>query len=101
MRVKPGARIRHCSAQILFAAVVANEVFHEYGRELVITSGTDGKHSRTSLHYRGDAIDLRTREFDESVVQDVADTIAERLGPDFDVVVETTHIHLEYQPKGQ
>ncbi len=101
MRVKPGARIRHCSAQILFAAVVANEVFHEYGRELVITSGTDGKHSRTSLHYRGDAIDLRTRELDPSVVEAVAGEIRNRLGPDFDVVVERTHIHMEYQPEGQ
>ncbi len=99
MRLKPGARIRHCNPEILWAGNVAAWVYDKAGQELVITSGTDGSHSRSSRHYQGDALDLRTWYFDPEKRLWVRDAIAERVGPDFDVVLESNHIHMEYDPK--
>lgn len=65
--------------------------------EFVITSGADGRHSLTSLHYSGNALDLRRRNLrnPEGVVERLKDT----LGIDYDVILEATHIHVEYQPR--
>lgn len=82
------------------------------GRVLVITSGSEGKkgdgvHKNSSLHYpenspsgKGRAIDVR--DFDESAgdIQKSHDALEHVLGSDYDVVIESTHIHIEYQPKG-
>ena len=69
------------------------------GREAIITTARDGEHSRTSLHYRGRALDLRTRDLTESQKTLYRDSLAEALGDDWDVVLETTHIHVEFDPK--
>ena len=40
---------------------IIDEVYRDYlGHEVVITSCTDGKHSATSRHYLGTAVDVRT-----------------------------------------
>jgi hypothetical protein len=67
---------------------------------MVVTSVNDGSHSYSSLHYSGCAADLRIRNLPEHTMpEDVANEIKERLGKDFDVIVEKDHIHMEYQPK--
>jgi hypothetical protein len=74
-------------------------------RKLVVTSVCDGRHKKGSLHYKGLAFDVRTwanGEGEQLGVDDkeiMAKDYREVLGPDFDVVVESTHIHIEYQPK--
>jgi len=78
---------------------VANDVYNMYGQELVITSVCDGKHSYTSLHYTGCAFDCRIRYFTTDEQLNVALDIQNRLGKDFDVIAETDHIHIEYQPR--
>jgi len=70
----------------------------------VITSANDGRHKRSSAHYRGMAVDLRTFDKDgEQLPPDersrLADLISDLLGEDFDVVPESDHIHVEYDPK--
>lgn len=67
----------------------------------VITAATDGPHSRASLHYSGSALDFRTRDLglDRHGMESLAKTLRERLGHDFDVVLEETHLHVEWQPK--
>ncbi len=52
-----------------------------------------------SLHYAGAAIDIRTRDIPLADVQKLIARIKACLGEDFDVVLETDHLHLEYQPK--
>ena len=69
------------------------------GRKAVITSGRDGKHKTNSLHYAGKAIDIRTRDLKKSLVQKLARALRSKLGGKFDVVVETDHIHIEFDPK--
>ena len=63
--------------------------------EAVITSGRDGKHKVDSFHYTGKAFDLRTNH----VLQALTDAIKDELGPHYDVLLETDHIHVEWDPK--
>lgn len=101
MRFKKGVDPRGIRSELVLALFVASGVYSRYGQELVVTSLNDSKHSYGSLHYSGAAADLRTHYFAEGVVEEVAKDLREALGDfdNFDVVVEKTHIHLEYQPK--
>ena len=68
------------------------------GGEAVLTSTWEGKHSSGSLHYQHKAVDFRRPS---SVIDALAatGTIKRALGPDYDVVLEDTHIHVEFDPK--
>lgn len=91
------------STQILLAIMVAEEVYAEEGAELVITSLNDGRHSKTSLHYSGNAVDLRVWQLPNH--EATAKEIKNRLNVHYDVIAESTssgnpsHIHIEYQPR--
>ncbi len=87
------------SPQLLFGLIVANQVYEEYQYGCHITSLNDATHSRTSLHYRGDAADLRTRHMADEDKQLVRDEIKKRLNVHWDVILEGDHIHLEFQPR--
>lgn len=65
---------------------------------MTITSGNDGKHMRGSKHYTNEAIDIRINDMQNP--KRVSDEIAFYLGKNYDVVLEPTHIHIEYDPKG-
>ncbi len=99
MRLKTGVNTFGLRPELLLGLMVADAVWREHGRELVVTSLNDGRHSKTSLHYAGCAADLRTRYFHD--VERVAADLRDALGynPDYDVVEERDHIHFEYQPK--
>lgn len=102
MRLKTGVDISNIQPQIVFALIPADALYRDEGIECVITSGRDGKHSLTSLHYSGNAVDLRTRDLkvkDSFLPSLIRDRLADRLGVDYDVILEKTHIHLEYQPR--
>lgn len=84
---------------------VAELVFASHGYETIVTSARDSEHSATSLHYSGDALDFRTRHIPTlEVKQAVTVDLRQRLGRDYDVILESTgtpneHIHVEYDPK--
>ena len=98
--LKHSARITGLRPEILFAIIVADGVWRDknLGRA-TITSGTDGKHSSGSKHYIGAAIDLRTMNLTNDQIQFAATELKERLGVEYDVVVEGDHLHLEHDPK--
>ncbi len=100
IRIKPGVSVRGLRPELVLALVVAKQVFAPRQVECVITSGTDGKHSHGSLHYVGQALDFRTRELTLEQQDRVKQELQERLGAEYDVVLEATHIHIEFQPKG-
>lgn len=68
------------------------------GRPAIVTSARDGEHSANSLHYKGKAIDLRTKDLQRGVASLYAAELQRILGSDYDVVLESTHIHVEYDP---
>jgi hypothetical protein len=97
MLLKPGVRVYGIRPEMVLALVAADRIWQRHGSELVVTSVMDGTHSRGSLHYAGCAVDLRTWHLDD--IAAAAQELREALGEDFDVVVEASHVHLEYQAK--
>ena len=67
------------------------------GRDAMITSARDGRHMSSSLHFSGKAIDLRTRDMGGKEKL-VVEALKKKLGKSFDIVLESDHIHLEYDP---
>ena len=119
MTLKPGVKLSGIDGPAIVAAIVADQVYAAHGLEMVWTSALDGRHSATSLHYKGKAIDARLPSrcdptpgrpaptaFDLELDKRVTRDIQEQLGPEFDVVLETHqperlnwHIHIEHDPK--
>lgn len=66
-------------------------------QELVVTSTYEGNHSEGSLHYCDEAVDIRRGKNGHKC----RDEIKRRLGDDYDVILESDHIHIEYDPKGR
>lgn len=85
--------------KMLDALVEIAQVYAYHGVDCVITSCNDGQHSRQSWHYRGRALDFRTRTLDRDGQHDLFETVTNNLGPDYDVILEPTHLHVEYDPK--
>lgn len=99
MRIKSGVNISGIRPEIVLALIIARSVYSEHNTPLVVTCVQDGKHMPGSLHYLGLAADIRTGDLkpkDRSVVRK---KLKESLGPQYDVVLEKTHIHIEFQPK--
>ena len=67
------------------------------GKEMVITSTYEGTHMASSLHYQNKAIDIRLPK--QSLLDNVILALRKLLGRDYDVVVSTHCIHIEYDPK--
>lgn len=65
--------------------------------EMTITSGNDGVHMKESKHYTNEAIDIRRRDMINAVK--TARVIKVVLGNKYDVILESTHIHIEYDAK--
>ena len=68
------------------------KVFSIHGEDIFITSLRDGNHGEGSLHYDGLAFDIR---FSDNIS---FGEIKAALGPNWDVVYESDHIHCEYDP---
>lgn len=100
MRFKDGVDAR-LTAEIIPVLLDAERIWTEHGRAegVTITSGRDGRHKVGSLHYTGNAVDLRTRYWSETEKHAVSVELQAVLGLDYDVVVERDHIHVEYDPK--
>jgi hypothetical protein len=101
MKIKDSTvKISGICTELAIALLMANEVYQKYGHEMVITSIKDGKHMDGSKHYIGAGADLRIKNFNRvPTVMAVMDEIREKVGADFDVVLESDHIHIEFDPK--
>lgn len=82
---------------------------------VIVTSCDDSTHGKTSFHYIGRALDLRCfgnrsgaintaeahsiplRPSQITAAQLWVERLKQALGPAFDVVLESDHIHIEYQ----
>ena len=95
--IKNGVDLRGLSPQMALAYTIACRCYGQY--DCVITSANDSKHGPNSLHYKGQALDLRTRHLNGQGLQAVYLKLKESLGEQFDVVLESDHIHVEWDPK--
>lgn len=96
--IKHGVRVFGVRPEIVLALMVAKDVFtsHGQGAAFVVTSIMEGVHSRASIHYTGGAADLRRPIIRAAEI--VAD-MKQKLGDDYDVILESDHLHIEFQPK--
>ena len=101
MKIKEGVKIEGLHIKMRPVLIACERIWKENGQELVVTSGLNGIHSAGSLHYYGRAVDLRTRYFDSRErIDRIAEMVRTELGQDYDVVVENSHIHAEWDKKG-
>ena len=98
MQFKDGVRwSSNVHPSLWFARAVLDSVTQKaVGRPAIITSVLDGTHSANSLHYEGRALDLRTRDLTAEQIEEYATALRSGLGQGWDVVVEKTHIHIEW-----
>ena len=97
LKLKPGVAVAGIRPEMMLAVIAAERAFSS--ADCIITSALDGRHSLTSLHYAGQAIDLRTRHVSKATAETVVAVLKEALTIDYDVILESTHIHVEFQPK--
>ena len=100
MNIKQGVKLTGIKAEIVVALMIAQETARTYNQHyrITVTSVTDGTHSKGSLHYVGQAADIRVNDMPFDVLKYV-DSLKLALKENYDVVFEKTHIHIEYQPK--
>jgi len=101
IRYKPGVKVKGIQPEIVLAIQVAYSGYRDMYQsgDMVVTSVMDGVHSANSLHYKGLAVDLRTRDMHLGDLERWVGGIKECLTDEYDVVLERNHIHIEYQPK--
>jgi D-alanyl-D-alanine dipeptidase len=94
----PEVTLNGATVEIFQVITAAAQVWRQHGVEcLTVTSVFDGKHKTGSKHDTGQAIDLRTTSLpDEDAM---AEQLRLALGPDYDVILELDHLHVEYDPK--
>jgi len=103
--IKEGVSTVGLRPEILIAWDIADQIYTELGLEFcTLTSGTDGIHGRSSRHYIGLGIDLRTRDFpnggnNSDLVTTAVEMLKERLGNEYDIVRESNHLHIEHDLK--
>ena len=66
--------------------------------DATFTSIVDGKHSPQSLHYQGMAVDIRNWLLLPDSLEPFVKELKLRLGPDYKVIIERTHIHVSFRP---
>lgn len=96
--VKPGAILSTKPETEQMRRVMA-AIWKSHGYQLTVTSGYDSTHGALSKHYGGLAEDYRTRDVAPS---DLAVMVAEarrQLGRNYDLVIESDHLHGEFDPK--
>ena len=96
----PNVRIGDIHPNIGHAIDHARAVWEETGYQvLIVTSVNDGTHGKGSLHPLGCALDIRKWNLREEHRPKVVSLLVKRLGKEYDVILESTHIHVEWQPK--
>lgn len=95
---KPGAILSN-EEPIERARRIVAQVWTARGLTATVTSGLDSTHSANSLHYVGLAEDYRTRDVPADQLSSMVADVRARLGTDYDVVLESDHLHVEYDPK--
>jgi len=97
MKIKKGASLNGLQISMRPALIVCDSVLRGLGKELVITSGTDGEHSAGSLHYYGLAFDIRIRHLDDIEKKTLYRRLQMQLSSlGFQVIIHHTHIHIEF-----
>lgn len=105
LSIKPGAKIEGLQPEMVLGLMIISSIFECYNYNCVLTEATGSQHMENSLHYKGLAVDLRTKHINNLATKiEIVHRCSEALGKDFDVVFEgqgqdNEHLHCEWQPK--
>lgn len=104
LTTKPGVRFAIITPALLhmLGAVerLSRGMFALPEEGLVITAGSDGQHVPASRHYKGEAIDLRSKTMSATIRNGLMSNLRAELGPQFAVLLEdegrpNEHIHVQ------
>ena len=102
MRIKSGVRFASPEMAMMMATLVVQQVYVELDSRgtcrLVVTGAVEG-HKHPSKHIYGGGLDFRTRDLSGVNKGEFARLCRYRLGDGFDVVLEESHLHVEYDYK--
>ncbi len=104
MSLKAGVDLRGIHPVWGIAYPIIRDAFRDQNAQCIITSANDSRHGVNSLHYKGRALDLRTKHVSEPAKSAIIKKIKEQLGEQFDVVYEAAgteneHLHIEWDVK--
>ena len=105
MRLKPGVKLKGLSPQAVLIALIVDRAYADYNHETTITSANEGNHMEGSSHFKGEALDFRTKDLPPTVDKHMLrNEIKADLGDEFDVILENfggdnEHIHVEWDVK--
>lgn len=98
---KSGVKLEGVKPETVLGIIIAATVFASHGYLFTLTSVTDGKEWRSaeSLHPFGYAFDCRIWDVPKKKLEPLCAALKNALGPEFDVVLEKDHIHIEFDPR--
>lgn len=106
LRVKPGVSLKEIKPQVLLGLLMFHSVAAKLfpGKELTVTSVSDSQHGPNSLHPKGYAVDIRSKNFSTEEKYKLLREATAALGAEFDLILESEgkpyeHFHLEWDPK--
>ena len=67
--------------------------------DMLVTSGNDSTHMKGSKHYSDEALDFRTKHLTVAQKHALTTAVKARLGTNYDVVLESDHLHVEHDSK--
>jgi uncharacterized ferritin-like protein (DUF455 family) len=102
IRFKKGVHVNDLRYPIIHAIKEAHYEYQALDLDLTITewfraAGSNSPHMVGSYHHSGLAVDCRTWKVENP--QKLAQAIKKRLGQYYDVIVEDTHIHIEFDER--
>ena len=99
---KKGVNVYGLQPEMLMALDLVEPLFEAHDRDCIVTSTRKDKHSAHSHHYKGLAVDLRSRHLMLSEREEILVGISNELGDKYQVMLETNpdHFHIEYDPLG-
>lgn len=104
LKLKDGVKLKGLTSEMVFGVISAVSVATDLKlTELVITSCMDGVHKEDSLHYSGNAVDIRTNMMNGITRLAFIARLKEALDSQYDIVDEAVgtpnqHCHLEFDP---
>ena len=97
MLLKLGVSIEKLSRNMRRTLGMVEEAYLRLaGEEAVITSTYEGTHGPGSLHYANEGIDFRKAK---KAFPEIAASLKNSLGVNYDAVIEGDHLHVEWDPK--
>jgi hypothetical protein len=81
------------------ATMIVAKVCEEFGVDCVVTCGGE-QHEPPSKHFYDQALDYRTRDLaDRQTREQFLNRVRALLGDGYDALLESDHLHVEWDPK--